>query len=984
MAHRIEIFTKVNDTKSVLMLKKLQNLDFSVENAIVAEVYTINRKIPNHDLEKVAEMLSNPVSQTFHINAPNQEIDFDYALEISYLPGVTDNIASTAKESIEDLFKTKFKNDESVHTSILIFLKGKLDEESVQEIGESLANPLIQRIHIKDHQKFASEKGMDAVVPKVKLKAHPEADEVDLNISEEELLKLGQEGILDKDGSRRGPLTLNKDSLKAIKDYYHEEHRNPTDIELESIAQTWSEHCKHTIFASEIDEVSEGLYKGYIKKATQEIRKAKGDKDFCVSVFSDNAGGIIFDENWVISDKAETHNSPSALDPFGGAITGIVGVNRDTIGFGKGAKPVINKYGFCVGHPDDEEPIYRDKKLTNQMLPPKRILDGLIDGVNAGGNQSGIPTPQGFLVFNKGYKGKPLVFVGTVGLIPSKINGKPSWEKKALPGDKIVMIGGRVGQDGIHGATFSSEALTSGSPATAVQIGDPITQKKLSDAIIKEARDRNLYHSITDNGAGGLSCSVAEMARECGGCLVQLDKIPTKYPNLEPWKIWISESQERMTLAIPPEKLKEFTELMEKHGVETTVIGEFNESGRCKVTHKGKSIFDLKMKFLHDGLPKKKLHGTYTRPKHPKPDFPEPTNLTETLTEMLARPNLCSFENISHQYDHNVQAGSTLKPLQGKGKVNGVTSVTRPVLDSQKGVICSQGINPTYSEIDTYHMAACAIDTAIRNVIAIGGTLDHLALMDNFCWCSSYEEERLGQLKAAAKACYEYAVAYGTPYISGKDSMFNDFKGFDKDGKTLKISIPPTLLISSMGVMPDVTKSVSLDPKIPGDLIYIIGETKEELGGSEYFQYQNAGPGNTVPQVDSKSAIGLYKKFESAIDKRLIASSLCPSIGGLGITLAKKAIAGQLGMDIDLTKVPGALNRNDYTLFSESQSRFIVTIAPKNQEDFEKLFTNQQFALIGTIREDQKFTIKGQNGNEIINTDIPTLDQSYRKTFKDL
>ncbi len=381
----------------------------------------------------------------------------------------------------------------------------------------------------------------------------------------------------------------------------------PTDIELESLAQTWSEHCKHTIFAAALDEVEDGLYATYIKGATAAIRAAKGKDDFCVSVFRDNSGAIAFDDEYLVTDKVETHNSPSALDPFGGAVTGVVGVNRDAIGCGLGAKPIANRYGFCLAPPDDPRLLFRDKACTEPLLSPRRIMDGVIEGVNVGGNCSGVPTPQGFVCFDPRYRGKPLVFAGTVGLMPRTSAGRPSHLKAARPGDVIVMVGGRVGRDGIHGATFSSEALSSGSPATAVQIGDPITQKKFSDAIIKEARDAGLYNSITDNGAGGLSCSVAEMARECGGCVVELDRVPLKYPGLEPWQIWISESQERMTLAVPPDKLDAFTDLMARRGVEAAAIGCFEASGRCRVRWHGAVIMDVDLDFLHDGLPRAQL-----------------------------------------------------------------------------------------------------------------------------------------------------------------------------------------------------------------------------------------------------------------------------------------------------------------------------------------------------------------------------------------
>ncbi|PIR55007.1 phosphoribosylformylglycinamidine synthase [Candidatus Peregrinibacteria bacterium CG10_big_fil_rev_8_21_14_0_10_36_19] len=972
MAHRIEIFTEVNDTKSQTLKKRLESLGYNVEKVRVVEVYTIGKELTPEQINKVAHMLANPISQSYKIDTAANE-DFDHAIEIGFLPGVTDNVGSTAKESTEDLLKIKFQGQEAVHTSKLIFIKGDVD---ATEISKNLANDLIQRIHIKTKTDFERDGGMDTIIPIVQLESEQKVDEVNLNISEEDLLKLGKEGIPNADGTRRGPLALEKDYLHAIKSYYEKEGRNPTDIELESLAQTWSEHCKHTIFAAQIDENPEGLYKGFIKKATQEVRKAKGKDDFCVSVFSDNSGGIVFDENWVITDKAETHNSPSALDPFGGAITGIVGVNRDCVGFGKGAKPIINKYGFCVGNPQNETPLFRDKEKNTPALTPKRILEGVVDGVNAGGNESGIPTPQGFVYFDDSYKGKPLVFVGTVGLIPREINGKPSWEKQAKAGDKIVVVGGRVGQDGIHGATFSSEALTTGSPATAVQIGDPITQKKLSDAIVKEARDLELYNSITDCGAGGISCSVAEMAKECGGCDVELDKVPTKYPNLEPWQIWISESQERMTLAVPPEKLTAFIELMNKRGVEASVIGEFTDSGRCVVNFNNEKIMDLEMDFLHDGLPKKELKTQYNKPELQEPTFEEPQNLTETLHKMLERPNITSFEFISRQYDHIVQGTAVLGPLHGKGRVNSNASVTKPFIETNRGIICSQGINATYSQIDTYDMAASAIDTAIRNAIAIGGNLDHLALMDNFCWCSSNDPQRLGELKSAAQACYNYAVAYGTPYISGKDSMFNDFQGFDNDSNPIKISALPTLLVSSISVTKDITKTISMDTKFANDLVYILGETKDELGGSEYFGMHNE-IGKRVPKVNAQKAISLYRAFMEAADKRLIASSISITHGGLAVALAKKAIAGQMGMNIDLSNAPQENMRKDHLLFSETQSRFIVTVAPTNKSQFEEIFKDQQFALIGTTTEDQKFIIK-----DTLETDIPTLEKRYKSTFK--
>ncbi len=978
MISRLEIISKILDTRAAVRKKKLEENGFKgkITSVFLVDVYIIDKNFISQELQKIASILMNPMVQTVKINEPISPKKFDYAIEIGYLPGVTDNIATTTKESIEDLLKIKFKNGENVYTSQITFINGNFTENEINNVVNSFYNPLIQRALVKDFSMFKKDKGMGNVIPKVKLDQLQKVDEVNLNTSDEELTTIGKKGIANADGTRRGPLALDLIYMKAIQKYFSKIGRNPTDIELESIAQTWSEHCKHTIFADPIDEIKDGIFKTYIKTATEKIKKKKGKNDFCVSVFTDNSGAIEFNKDYLITDKVETHNSPSALDPFGGAITGIVGVNRDAIGFGLGAKPIINRYGFCFGEPDDTIPLYKGPKCTQKMLEPKRIMTGVIEGVNAGGNCSGIPTPQGFMYFDRRYKGKPMVFVGTVGLIPRK-----EYQKKALPGDYIVMIGGRVGQDGIHGATFSSEAMDLGSPATAVQIGDPITQKKLSDAITKEARDLRLYNSITDNGAGGLSCSVAEMAKECGGCLVRLDTVPLKYPGLSPWQIWISESQERMTLAVPKSKWKKLHDLMERRGVEATVIGEFTSSGRCIVMFHSKKIMNVEMKFLHNGLPKRSMKTQSRKVQFPALSLSEPQNLIKILHQMLQRYNIAGFEFLSMQYDHEVQAGSILKPLQGRGRVNADATVTRPILSSNKGVVLSQGMYPSYSEIDSYHMAASSIDTAIRNAVVAGADPDRLALLDNFCWCSPDDPERLGQLKQAAKACYDYTLAYGTPFISGKDSMFNDFKGYDERGNPIILSVPPTLLISSIGVINDIQKTTSIDLKFPGDLIYILGDTYEEMGGSEYFAYHSI-IGNRVPQVNANKNRKIYQSLFKAIRQELIDSAISITRGGLGISLAKMAMAGMLGVEISLKKLPGKVKRDDYALFSETQGRIIVTIDPKNKEKFEKIMRGNSFAQIGKVNNDKEFIISGLKGKAVIKTDVELLLKSYKETFK--
>lgn len=995
---RIEVFAKVFDTRAKVRKDKLVASGFSrVKDIWLADVYTINRALTHSEVLEIASALSNPVTQTAVIRYANKKPDsiagiipkkFDWAIEIGFLPGVTDNIAHTAKEIIKDLLKKKFTNDEDVYTSQVTFLRGEIGDEQIRQVVSSLYNPLIQRAHTKSNLQFIKDHGMDIIVPKVKLNQNPQVNDVDLNVTDEELKNIGKLGIANNDATRRGPLALDLLFMQTIQKYYIKLGRKPTDIELESLAQTWSEHCKHTIFADPIDEIKEGLFKKYIKRATQEIRKKKGKKDFCVSVFTDNSGAIRFDNKYLITHKIETHNSPSALDPFGGSITGIVGVNRDTIGFGLGAKPVANFYGFCFANPKVDIPLYKGENKTQKMLSSRRIMDGVIEGINAGGNQSGIPTPRGFIYFDERYRGKPLVFAGTVGLIPRKIKGRLSHIKNANPGDYIVMIGGKVGKDGIHGATFSSEALNEKSPAGAVQIGDPITQKKFSDVLTREARDMLLYNSITDNGAGGLSCSVSEMAKESDGCLVELEKVPLKYPGLMPWEIWISESQERMTLAVPESKWRKFYNLMEKRGVEATVIGKFNDSGRCIVKYNGKMIMNIDMKFLHYGLPTRPQSAVFKLTKHEKPNISHTQDLTKSLESMLGRLNIASSEFISQQYDHVVLGNSVLLPLQGRGRISGDASAIRPVISSKKGVILSQGLYPSYSDIDTYYMAAASLDTAVRNAVAAGANPQYLALLDNFCWSSPKDTQRLWQLKQAAKACYDYATIYGTPFISGKDSMFNDFTGYGKNGDPIKISIPPTLLITSVGVVEDVTKLVSLDAKIPGDLVYILNETFDELGASEYFamiseKMQKPYIGNNVPRVNAWKNKKLYDAYFTCIKKSIIASAQSVGRGGLAVAFAKTAMGGMLGLDIDLSNLPGKVSRNDYALYSESQGRIVVTIAPTQRKTFEKLMAGHAFAAIGTVTKKTDFVIRGLGRKIIIQTGVNQLLNSYRKTFRD-
>lgn len=964
MTARIAVSPKIEDARAISLLRTLtsRNPLSGLSHISLTRLYTVDAKLSVRELEQAAKTLANPITEASSINNYLAPEDYAYAIEIGFLPGVTDNVGTTAREMIEDAAGRKFKEGESVYSSYVLFLEGSLSKKTVETYAAELYNPLIERASI-----YKKGEKIPLIVPKVKLHETMSADEVNLNVNDKALMKISREGI-----QERGPLSLSFEAMKTIRDHFNTLGRNPTDVELEALAQTWSEHCKHTIFADPLDEVKDGIYRRYIKGATERIRKQKGKKDFCVSVFKDNSGAIAFDDKWLITHKVETHNSPSGLDPFGGSVTAIVGVNRDCLGFGLGAKPIANTYGFCVADPNDTREFFRDAKKKNPLLPARRILEGVVQGVNAGGNESGIPTPLGFVAVDESFRGKPLVFGGTVGLIPRKIKGRKLYEKKAEPGDYIVMIGGRVGLDGIHGATFSSEALSKGSPATAVQIGDPITQKKLSDAIIREARDANLYSSITDNGAGGLSGSVGEMSREAGGCVVDLEKIPLKYPGLSPWQIWISESQERMTLSVPKTKWAALEKIMDRHAVEATRIGEFTNSGSCVVRYRGKKVMDLSLEFLHDGRPIKQQKSKKVIRKGGKVSTPK-ASLKESILDVLARPSVGSISFISSQYDHEVQGSSVTKPMQGRGRVNSDASVIKPVFDSERGIVLSHGYAPWYSELDTYAMAAASIDIAVRNAIAAGATREHLAILDNFCWSSSDKPERLYELKVAAKACYDVAVAYGTPFISGKDSMFNDFRGFDARAKPVHIAALPTLLVSAIGVIPDVDKAMTIDFKSPGDSVYLIGETNDELGGSEYSKY------GKVPAVDVKKNARIYDAVSKAIRSGLVASAIGVGRGGLAVALSKSAIAGQLGAELDLTKTHGNAKRSDTILFSESQGRLLASVRSGKERSFEKVLKGVAFTKLGSVAESGlTLQLPGTRAD----LSLPELTESYRSFFK--
>ncbi|HET6419068.1 MAG TPA: phosphoribosylformylglycinamidine synthase subunit PurS [Geobacteraceae bacterium] len=996
MAHRIEVALKdhVRDPRGDRISREIDHF-FHMPGVSVRtiDVYTVDAQLTDDSLAKAAsEPFSDPIIQFFTIDSPAAK-DFDFVVEVGYRPGVTDNVGRTAKEAIEYITGMPFKAGEGVYTSVQYLLKGSLTGENAETIATGLlCNTLIQRYQVIDHDSYEKQGGFKPIVPKVSGRTKAEVREIDLNVPDEELVRISKDGVL--------ALTL--EEMRIIQAHFRDEKviddrkkwgmpPCPTDVELEALAQTWSEHCKHKIFSGIIEYVNEqgnreeinSLFKTFIQGATKKVRENLGENDYCLSVFKDNAGVIKFNDQFSLVFKVETHNSPSALDPYGGALTGIVGVNRDPFGTGKGARLIFNTDVFCFASP------FYEKPLPSRLLHPRRIYEGVVEGVEHGGNKSGIPTVNGSLVFDDRFAGKPLVFCGTAGIMPAVINGEPSHLKIINPGDVIVMTGGRIGKDGIHGATFSSEELSESSPVSAVQIGDPITQKRMTDFLLR-ARDRGLYNFITDNGAGGLSSSIGEMARECGGCRLDLEKAPLKYPGLDPWEILISEAQERMSLAVPPEKLEEFLDMSGRMGVEASVLGEFTDSGYFHILYGEKTVARLPISFLHEGLPPMKMTGVWEMKRHAEPGPADAQDFTEDLKALLCSLNVCSKESVVRRYDHEVQGGSVVKPFTGADNDGpSDAAVIRPVLESFEGVVVAHGISPRYSDIDTYHMMANAIDEGLRNYVAVGGSLDLVAGLDNFCWCDPIKsdktpdgEYKMAQLVRANKALYEYCVAFGIPLISGKDSMKNDFY----DGTT-KISIPPTVLFSVIGKIDDARKAVTMDAKRPGDIIYLLGKTAFELGGSEYYASKGF-VGNRVPRVDAEKSLKRYRAYHEAVKRGLVASCHDLSDGGLAVALAEKAFAGGLGLSVDLGRVlfsgVSCDRRDEVLLFSETASRHLVTVRPEDRENFEEVMTGNCFSSIGVVVEEKTLTVSGIDGSVVLKADIEDLKEAWQSPLREM
>jgi len=997
MAIRLETALKEHlfDPEGASLCARVRDyFGWELGQARVVDILTLDTRLTDRELEAVrTEIFTNPVTQISAYGSIAR--DFDWAIWVGYRPGVRDTAGSVAIEAISNFLDRSCSQDEAAYTSRLFLLRNApLTRAQAETVArELLANDIVQQWRIFSRSEWNEKEGVGLVMPKVLLAHTPSVVRIPIE-SDEELAQLSDERNL----------ALNRSDIPVIREYFSRDEvlrqrakvglSVPTDVELEAISQARSDHCNHNTFRGKFhyrDLVTgknltvDNLFKTCIQAPTLQLQKAK---DWVVSVLWDNAGVARFDEDFNYSVTGETHNSPSNMEAYGGSLTGIVGIYRDIMGTGKGSRLVAGLYGYCVGPRDYRGPL-------RPHLHPRRLLDGIVEGVKDGGNKHGVPTPFGNLFFHPSYLGKCLVFVASLGIMPREINGRPVELKQPGEGDLIIMCGGRVGKDGIHGVTASSESYSANTPAGHVQIGDPYTQKKMHDFLL-EARDEELITFITDNGGGGLSSSVGESASMAGGAYVELDRVPLKYEGLDVWEIWVSESQERMTVAIRPESLDRFMELSRRHDVESTVIGHYEKTGKLHLIYDGKTCAYLDLDFFSEDFPQWEFAAEWTPPMARgllEPVLSEPTDPGRTLHALLASPNLCSREWIQRQYDHEVQGGSAVKFMTGRDRdVPNDAAVIRPVLDRKGGIALAQSLNPTYSQIDAYDMVAATIDEAVRRIVAVGGKVDEIGGVDNFCWPNIQYDAgsnpdgnyKAAQLVRANWALRDMCLKYGIPLLSGKDSMYVDGHLAGAFGERHKVSGLPTMQFTATGIVPDVRKSQTMEVKQAGDLVYIAGTTRNELGGSAYYDLFGY-LGLNVPKTDPEELLALYAAVERAISSEFVAS--CHGIyrGGIAVHAALAAFGGHLGMALDLARVPvgkepsadASRIRDDQLLFSESSGRFVLTVQKERQAEFETLFKDLPCGRVGEVTANPELVIVGISGSELLRENIFSLRKSW-------
>ncbi|MBI5878905.1 MAG: phosphoribosylformylglycinamidine synthase subunit PurL [Chloroflexi bacterium] len=883
-----------------------------VRGLTVSDLYFIDGDLSGDDRARLAsELLSDPVTQNAEWRTPGavRPAVGGHVIEVALRPGVTDPVA---EQIMRCALMIGVQSVRHASTGIRFVVFGDLSNGDLRALARRLlANEVIQRHALGEIEPiFPQEATASGHVETIALR----------ELDDGELAEL----------SRQRRAALNLAEMQAMQAYYRAEGRDPSDVEFETIAQTWSEHCVHKTFKAQIrygDRDVDGILRTYIRAATEQIAAP-----WVRSAFVDNAGSIDFDDEYEVSFKVETHNHPSAIEPFGGANTGVGGVIRDVLGVS--AKPIAATDVLCFG-PQDVAP----DSLPEGVLHPRRIRSGVVAGVQDYGNKIGIPTVSGAIVYDPGYTANPLVFCGCVGLAP-----KGAHVREPRTGDRIIVLGGRTGRDGLRGATFSSmtmDAQTGEVAGASVQIGDPIVEKGLIE-VITRARDARLYDAITDCGAGGFSSAVGEMASQ-SGAQVELERAPLKYPGLAPWEIWLSEAQERMVLAVPPANVPALQTLCDTFDIELTDIGAFDASGHLVVRHDGRAVLDLDNSFLHDGLPRRSLVASAPQPAALA--APADGDATARLLRILGDPNTASKADVIRRYDHEVQGGTVIKPLAGAacdGPSDGV--VLKPIgTRGTRGIVLACGINPAYGAVDPYRMAVSVVDEAIRNAVAAGADPSRIALLDNFCWGDPNRPETLGALVEAARGCHDAALHYGAPFISGKDSLNNEYLGADG----LRHAIPPTLLISAIGLIEDVQHAVSMDAKEAGNILYRLGAAADNAA---------------VPGLPAH-APAMYATVHRAMQAGLIRACHDLSEGGLAVAAAEMAIAGRLGMRF--TSAPG-------DLFAETNGALLVEVRTADAAAFESHFDSALARRIGVVTSSVRFVVEGP-GTPLIDAAVDNL-----------
>lgn len=877
------------------------------------------------------KLLSEVINQKYTINSP---ITRDKVVEIAYKPGVMNPEVASIMKAASDL-RINLKAADSSNEYIL---DGKIPKY----------NPLTERI-VKEEPAtllIKAKPGKTNIIP---------------------IRKMDDEQLME---TSKDKLFLNLSEMKAIQEYFQKISRDPSDLELETLAQTWSEHSGHKTFKSKL-EVDGKIKKPLIQRIKEEALKHRKN---IVSAFSDNSGVMDFYDGFGICGKVETHNAPSAIEPYGGAMTGSGGVFRDIAATGKGAKNVASTDIFCFAPLD-----FPQSNLPEGTLAPEYLLKRVVEGVRDYGNRMGIPTNNGSVHFHPDYRARPSVIVGAYGIVPKKY----ALKEEPKIGDLIVSVGGRTGRDGIHGATFSSGEMTERTiqvNSSAVQIGNAIEEKRMFDALL-EARDKDLIRLVQDVGGGGFSSAIGEIGENLG-VKIDLEKAPLKYEGLAPWEIWISESQERMIVVLPPKNLKAFEDICKKYNAESIVLGKFDGSKKLRVTFDKQQISDLDMEFLHHGLPKRVLRTSskFQMPSTKQKEPNTPRNEKEwisVLEKVLAHGNVCSKEPIIRLYDHSVQGSNDLQPYSG-ANLDGPNDspVLRLFLDKSYGMVISHGINGVLNKIDPYWGSIWAATEGLSNFVAVGGDYKEASLINNYIWPFP-DEQSLWSLDRSVDAVCDFMRAFKIPVISGKDSLSSTYRS--SNGTIIKI--PPTLCISVLGKIKDATKTVTADFKKVNSTVVLVGKVDDSLGGSVYYDL-NGILGTDLPHVDLKLLPKVFDAIYKGISSGKILSCHDVSEGGIISAIFEMCVGGACGASLHLggeSKVSSGSHLRGVTnlLFNETAGCFIAEV--ENEKEAKEIFKNVPYKILGKTQPKTTLDV-----DDIFRADVNELKKVWQEPMRRL